>query len=61
MPGQIKQVLDSQFDHLPIDKKLLDRILKYERDFINKNEDHITFFGGHLMGVQVVQIGRAHV
>lgn len=55
MPGQIKQVLDSQFDHLPIDKKLLDRILKYERDFINKNEDHITFFGGHLMGVQVVR------
>lgn len=55
MPGQIKQVMDAQFDHLPIDKKLLDRILKYERDFINKNEDHITFFGGHLMGVQVVR------
>jgi hypothetical protein len=55
MPGQIKQVMDQEFSHLPIDKKLLDRILKYERDFINKNEDHITFFGGHLMGVQVVR------
>lgn len=55
MPGQIKQVMDTHFDHLPIDKKLLDRILKYERDFINKNEDHITFFGGHLMGVQIVR------
>jgi hypothetical protein len=55
MPGQIKGVMDQEFSHLPIDKKLLDRILKYERDFINKNEDHITFFGGHLMGVQVVR------
>jgi hypothetical protein len=55
MPGQIKAVMDQEFSHLPIDKKLLDRILKYERDFINKNEDHITFFGGHLMGVQVVR------
>lgn len=55
MPGQIKTVMDKEFDHLPVDKRLLDRILKYERDFINKNEDHITFFGGHLMGVQVVR------
>lgn len=55
MSGQIKAVMDAQFAQLPIDKKLLDRILKYERDFINKNEDHITFFGGHLMGVQVVR------
>lgn len=55
MPGQIKVVMDHEFTHLPIDKKLLDRILKYEKDFINKNEDHITFFGGHLMGVQIVR------
>uniref|UniRef100_A0AAU7PFJ5 Uncharacterized protein n=1 Tax=Burkholderia phage vB_BgluM-SURPRISE13 TaxID=3159457 RepID=A0AAU7PFJ5_9VIRU len=55
MEGQIKKVLDAEFDHLPVDKKLLDRVLKYEKDFINKNEDHITFFGGHLMGVQVVR------
>jgi hypothetical protein len=47
--------MDEEFSHLPIDNKLLQRILKYERDFINKNEDHITFFGGHLMGVQVVR------
>ncbi|BAS04814.1 hypothetical protein [Ralstonia phage RSF1] len=55
MDGQIKKVMDAEFDHLPIDKRLLDRILKYEKDFINKNEDHITFFGGHLMGVQIVR------
>ena len=55
MDGQIKKVMDEEFDHLPIDKRLLDRILKYEKDFINKNEDHITFFGGHLMGVQIVR------
>lgn len=58
MAGQIKQVMDAEFAHLPIDKKLLDRILKYEKDFINKNEDHITFFGGHLMGVQVVRFDQ---
>lgn len=55
MPGQIKAVMDKEFADLPIDKRLLDRILKYEKDFINKNSDHITFFGGHLMGVQVVR------
>ena len=55
MSGQIKAVLDTAFSNLPVDKKLLDRVLKYERDFINKNEDHITFFGGHLMGVQIVR------
>lgn len=55
MSSQIKKVLDAHFAHLPIDNKLLMRILQYEKSFINKNEDHITFFGGHLMGVQVVR------
>lgn len=55
MQGQIKKVMDEHFEHLDISKKLLDKLMKYEKDFINKNEDHITFFGGHLMGVQVVR------
>lgn len=53
--GQIKSVMDQEFSHLPVDKRLLSKVLKYEEDFINKNEDHITFFGGHLMGVQIVR------
>lgn len=55
MSALIKKVMDTEFVNLPIDNKLLNKILKYEKDFINKNEDHITFFGGHLMGVQVVR------
>lgn len=55
MVAQIKKVMDTEFVNLPIDNKLLNKVLKYEKDFINKNEDHITFFGGHLMGVQIVR------
>lgn len=55
MSNLIRPALDEFFSDLQIDNRLLNRVLQYEKDFVNKNEDHITFFGGHLMGVQIVR------
>jgi hypothetical protein len=38
-----------------IDKALLARIHHYERAFLNRNDDHIQFFGGNLMGVHPIR------
>lgn len=55
MSNLIRPAMDDFFSDLPIDNKLLQRVLHYEKAFINKNGDHIDFFGGHLMGVQIVR------
>lgn len=34
-----------------VDKALIDRLAKYERDFVNRDEEHIHFFGSNLVGV----------
>lgn len=41
--------------HTPIDHALLKRIHDYERSFVNRNKDHVEFFGGNLMGVNPVR------
>lgn len=33
------------------DRALIERLSKYQRDFVNRDEDHINFFGGNLVGV----------
>ncbi len=54
-PTTVKGVLDDQLGYLKFDKTLADAIHQYQVDFVNKNEEHVTFFGGHLTGVQVVR------
>lgn len=33
------------------DRALLERLAKYQRDFVNRDEEHINFFGSNLAGV----------
>ena len=47
----IKSVFDEVTRDVSVDAKLIQRIHQYERAFVNRNEDHIAFFGGNLMGV----------
>lgn len=47
----IRQVLDNHFSETKIDRDLCKRIIDYTTAFINKNENHIAFYGGVLMGV----------
>ncbi len=51
----VKSVFDTECSHLKFDKKLGVLIARYVLDFINKNSDHMTFFGGNLTGVQIVR------
>lgn len=51
----IKSVFDSHCSHLVFDKKLLKKVEEYEQRFATKNESHIAFFGGNLMGVHPIR------
>jgi len=55
MKDSIRSVFEEECSHLVADMKLLKRIQNYAISFVNKNEDHIEFFGGNLTGVQVVR------
>lgn len=54
----IKSVFDGLCQELVVDNHLVSRIAKYKSNFINKNEDHIAFFGGNLLGVEIVRHTR---
>lgn len=51
----IKAVFNEECPHLVFDSKLIKKISDYRVGFEMKNQDHITFFGGNLTGVQVVR------
>lgn len=59
MDVSIKGVFESECADLAIDAQLAKRIHLYAVGFAHKNEDHITFFGGNLTGVQVVRFTDA--
>lgn len=52
---RVKQVFDEVSGDLEITPALVHRLVKFTRSFINRNDDHVEFFGGVLMGVQVVR------
>lgn len=51
MDNSIKEVFDSECAKLKINSDLVKRLHAYQVKFVNKNEDHIKFFGGNLLGV----------
>ena len=59
MHESIRSVFGEECHGLHIDAKLLKRLHAYQVGFVNKNDDHIVFFGGHLLGVQVVRFTPA--
>jgi hypothetical protein len=51
-------ILDIFTEHcgdLKIDKDFVKSVIAMERRFVNKNHDHVEFFGGALTGVQTVR------
>jgi hypothetical protein len=54
----VKSLFDEACRHIVVDKKFLRKVQTYRLNFANKNEDHIAFFGGHLMGVQDVRFTK---
>lgn len=55
MAGEIKAVFERYAQGLKIDRSLIERIHRYERQFVNRNEEHIEFFGSNLLGVHRVR------
>jgi hypothetical protein len=55
MLDYIKVTFDRVAKGLDIDQALLKRIHMYERAFVNRNDDSVSFFGGNLMGVNPIR------
>jgi hypothetical protein len=55
----IRALFDHECAHLLFDKHLAKKISDFVVGFVNKNEEHMTFFGGHLTGVKVVRFTPA--
>lgn len=55
------EVLDNRFSHLKFNKVLASKFYKFHIDFTHKNEEHMRFFGGNLMGVDIVRFTNKEV
>lgn len=53
--NSIKSVFNDICTNFVADQRMLQKLRRYEQRFVNKNEDHINFFGGVLMGVHPVR------
>lgn len=51
MAKGILEVFQEETKDLKIDEALLKRIHRYERSFVNRNDEHINFFASNLLGV----------
>lgn len=50
MAKNLKEVFAEEMKRLSIDSRLVRDIGNFERGFVNRSEDHVTFLGGVLMG-----------
>lgn len=55
MSKNIDQVFKEGCPDLVFDKTFLKKLSQYTQAFANKNDDHIAFFGGTLLGVQTIR------
>lgn len=55
MDKNVKSIFEEECADLVIDSKFVKSLHAYQVGFAHKNEEHISFFGGHLLGVQVVR------
>lgn len=51
MESNYKLIMEKYTGHIKVDRNLAKRINLFANKFVNKNEDHINFFGSNLSGV----------
>lgn len=51
----LKEVFDKHFVKVKFDNRLAKELYKFQIGYVNANTEHIEFFGGNLLGVQVVR------
>ncbi len=54
----VKDVFDYYCQDIEADRNLLKVLDRLQLGFVNRNGDHIEFFGGHLTGVNIVRFTR---
>ncbi len=57
----IKAFFDQAFSHLKLNHNLARDLYRFQVGFVNKNSEHMEFFGGNLMGVYVVRFTERDV
>lgn len=54
MSDPLKKIMDDAFDHIKFDGSLCQKLIRLDVAFVNKNEDHVHFFGQGYIGVERV-------
>lgn len=49
------EVFDRHLKDLKIDRRFVDHVYRYQISILNRNEEHLGFFGSNLLGVHVVR------
>lgn len=53
--SNIKKLMEDAFSKTPIDDKLFAKLQEFKQLFINRDDEHIKFFGGNLLGVNPIK------
>lgn len=61
MSVTLAQVFDEHFNKVKFDSKLAKAIYQYQIGYINRNREHLEFFGSNLLGVHVVRFKDSDV
>ena len=51
----LDDVLSSHFEHVKFDKRFCDALYRFQVSFLNRDAEHLAFFGSPLIGVHVVR------
>lgn len=54
MHKDYKSILEKYTSHIKVNESLAKELQNFVNKFVNKNEDHISFFGSNLTGVQSI-------
>jgi len=57
----LNAVFEQYFSHVKFDAKLAKAVYKYQIGYVNKNHEHLEFFGSNLLGVHVVRFKDSDV
>lgn len=55
MSKTIKEVFETNCDRVRINRRLIGQIRQLRVGFVNRNEDHLAFFSGNLLGVHPIR------
>lgn len=55
MSKTVKQIFEENCDRVTINRRLVQQIRELRVGFVNRNEDHLAFFSGNLLGVHPIR------